>query len=77
MKAVQVMLDEDLLAALDGDAEVQATGRSAAIREAIGQWLRARRQASVDRAYQRGYARSPGLGSDWKGWEQEGEWPDE
>jgi metal-responsive CopG/Arc/MetJ family transcriptional regulator len=77
MKAIQVMMDERLLATLDDDPEVQAGGRSAAIRTAVEVWLRARRTRGLDDSYARGYAGSRGLGAEWSGWADEGEWPAE
>ena len=77
MKAVQIMMDEDLLAALDSHPEVLSGGRSAAIRAAVEAWLQVRRQASVDAAYRRGYATAADLGAEWTGWDEEGEWPGE
>lgn len=81
MKAVQVMLDEALLDALDHVPEVQASGRSAVIREAVEQWLRAHRTATIDAAYAKGYGKQegarPGIGPELEGWDEEGEWPAE
>lgn len=71
------MMDERLLAELDEDPEVRASGRSAAVRSAVEAWLRSRRAAAVDAAYRRGYAASPALGAEWAGWDEEGEWPGE
>lgn len=75
MKAVQVMMDEHLLAALDQDPEVREGGRSAAIRSAVAAWLGGRRSRAIDAAYRNGYGASRGLGEEWVGWTEEGEWP--
>ena len=75
MKAIQITLDERLLAALDADPEVKRDGRSAVMRRATGEYLRRKRRASIAEAYRRGYR--GGAGGDLEGWADEGEWPDE
>ena len=51
MKAVQVTLDERLLAALDADDEVKRDGRSAVLRRAATEYLRRKHRASVAQAF--------------------------
>lgn len=70
------MFDEDLLRRLDSDAEVRKTGRSAVLRRAAAEYLRRRRTERIDEAYRRAYRNGSGLGSEWKGWENEGVWPE-
>ena len=73
-----LLADHDrLLAALDQDPGVHATGRSAVVRAAVGLWLRSRESSAVDAAYRKGYGASGGLGPDWSGWSEKGEWPAE
>ena len=76
-------MDEALLQSLDADPAVKQGGRSAAIREAVGWWLRRRAEARIEAAYRRGYgaaaapdAVADGLGPDWDGWENQGVWPE-
>jgi metal-responsive CopG/Arc/MetJ family transcriptional regulator len=76
MKAIQVTLDEDLLARLDADEEVRRDGRSAVIRRATAEYLRARRRQAISMAYARAYGAEPGLGQEFEGWEDEGTWPE-
>ena len=76
MKAIQVSLDEALLARLDADEEVKRDGRSAVLRRAADLYLRQRRSRAIAAAYERAYRGSPGLGSDFEGWSGEGSWPD-
>lgn len=76
MKAIQVTIDEDTLTRFDADEEVRAVGRSAVIRSILVSWLSARREQAIRAAYQRGYADRVGLGQEWEGWEEQGEWPD-
>ena len=77
MKAIQVTLDEDLLARLDGDAEVRRDGRSAVLRRAADLYLRQRRAGAIAAAYRRAYGDGGGLGKDFEGWGEQSAWPDE
>jgi metal-responsive CopG/Arc/MetJ family transcriptional regulator len=77
MKPIQVLFDEALLSELDADEEVRRLGRSAVLRRAAAEYLRRRRRAEIADQYRRAYRRKPGLGDEWRGWEQEGKWPDE
>ena len=43
MKAIQISMDESLLAQLDADEEVKRDGRSAVFRRAVSSYLRNRR----------------------------------
>jgi metal-responsive CopG/Arc/MetJ family transcriptional regulator len=76
MKAVQVLFDEPLLRRLDADEEVRQHGRSAVLRRAAAQYLRERRARATSEAYRRAYARDAGLGEEFRGWEDEGSWPE-
>lgn len=77
MKAVQVMFDESLLQRLDEDDDVKASGRSAVLRQIISDWLENRRQAQIAEQYRKAYADGTGLGEEFGGWEEQGEWPPE
>lgn len=77
MKAIQITVDDDLLARLDRDDEVKRDGRSAVLRRAADQYLRRRRAAAIASAYRRAYADTAGLDAEFAGWEQEGAWPAE
>ncbi len=77
MKAVQVMFDEELLKRLDADREVQAEGRSAILRRATAAYLERRRRAEIAEQYRRAYGEGQGLGEEFEGWEDQGEWPPE
>jgi len=78
MKAVQIMLEEELLAELDKTAEVREKGRSAVLRELASEFLRRRREREIDAQYERAYAgvEDP-LGKEFEGWENQGVWPPE
>jgi metal-responsive CopG/Arc/MetJ family transcriptional regulator len=76
MKAIQITLDEELLARLDADEEVQRDGRSAVLRRAADEYLRLRRRRVIADQYAKAYGNNTGLGAEFGGWEDEGEWPD-
>jgi metal-responsive CopG/Arc/MetJ family transcriptional regulator len=76
MKAIQVTLDDALLARLDADEEVRRDGRSAVLRRAADQYLRSRRKRSVAEQYTKAYGAGTGLGPEFSGWEDEGAWPE-
>jgi metal-responsive CopG/Arc/MetJ family transcriptional regulator len=76
MKAIQITMDDNLLARLDADEEVKRDGRSAVLRRAADLYLRQRRARGIAEAYRRAYGSSPGLGRDFEGWASEGAWPE-
>jgi hypothetical protein len=71
------MFDERLLAELDASDEVQQDGRSAVLRRAAEAYLRIQRRRSIAEQYQRAYDGKSGLGEEFEGWEEQGEWPPE
>lgn len=75
MKAIQITIDEPLLAKLDRDAEVRRDGRSAVFRRAVSEYLKRARRREIAAAYARGYASAPA--GELEGWAQEGSWPEE
>lgn len=75
MKAIQITLDEHLLARLDADEEVRRDGRSAVLRRAADEYLRRRRKRAIADAYRKAYGRDGDLGEGFSGWEDEGVWP--
>lgn len=77
MKAVQVVFDEETLARLDSTEEVKRKGRSAVIRLATSEYLKRKRREAIDEQYRRAYAQASGLGPEWEGWEEQGDWPKE
>ena len=74
MKAIQITVDEDLLAELDESDEVKRDGRSAVMRRAVAEYLQRRRRRAISDGYLRAYAESGGLGEEYAGWEKQGEW---
>jgi predicted transcriptional regulator len=75
MKAVQVTLDESLLAALDQTEDVARHGRSAVIRRAIAEYLSRHRSRVIRERYEAAYGSGEGVGSEFAGWAEQGEWP--
>lgn len=69
------MFDEDLLAELDEDPVVRDKGRSAVMREAVAEYLDARKRERIAQDYDRAYRSTSELDEELEGWEDEGEWP--
>ncbi len=55
-KPVQISIDVELLRRIDGDPETREQGRSAFIRSAVSNYLRAKRRQEVDAAIGAAYA---------------------
>jgi metal-responsive CopG/Arc/MetJ family transcriptional regulator len=77
MKTIQITMDEELLRELDEDEETQREGRSAVLRRAAAEYLERRRRIDIAKRYRQAYADEPGLGAEFEGWEDEGQWPNE
>ena len=75
MRAIQITVDEQLLAALDKDEEVLRYGRSAVLRRAVAEYLKRSRRRGIAEAYRRGYSKQGA--SEFTGWASEGTWPSE
>ena len=76
MKAIQISIDPSLLARLDADPEARRDGRSAVFRRALDEYLRRKRRRAIREAYRAAYQTKPGLGEEWSGWGEEGQWPE-
>jgi metal-responsive CopG/Arc/MetJ family transcriptional regulator len=77
MKAIQITVDDRLLARVDRHPDVKRLGRSALFRRAVEAYLREHRRAEIADAYRRAYGRAGARkDSDLAGWEQEGAWPE-
>jgi hypothetical protein len=70
------MFEERLLARLDATEEVRKEGRSAVLRRATEDYLRRRRRFTIAEDYRQAYGAEEGLGADYAGWEDQGEWPE-
>ena len=76
MKPIQIMIDEELLAALDADGEVVRLGRSAVFRMIVAEYLHRRRQNTIRDAYEKAYGgKEKRVEDELKGWAAEGVWP--
>ncbi len=76
MKAIQVTLDDALLARLDADEEVRRDGRSAVLRRAAEEYLRRRRKCTIAADYAKAYGTDHGLAEELNDWSAEGVWPE-
>ena len=77
MKTIQITMDEELLARLDADQETRRDGRSAVLRRAAAEYLNRQRHRTIASRYRHAYTGKSALGSKFKGWEDEGQWPQE
>ena len=75
MKAIQITVDEGLLARLDREPDVKRLGRSAIFRQAVEAYLKGRRRGEIRDAYRRAYAKGRAV-AELKGWSEEGVWPE-
>ena len=76
MKAVQILLEEDLLVRLDQDRAVRHQGRSAVLRHIIKEYLDRQAREAITEQYRQAYGDQEGLGNEFAGWEDEGRWPE-
>ena len=76
MKAIQVMIDETLLARLDASEDVRRDGRSAVLRRAAEQFLHRREQELIDEQYRTAYEGVDVLEAEFADWEHQGAWPE-
>jgi metal-responsive CopG/Arc/MetJ family transcriptional regulator len=76
MIAIQVTMDEKLLARLDATEEARRDGRSAVLRRALAEYLRRRRRSEIAESYVRAYG-AGGEIDELEGWADEGIWPEE
>ena len=76
MKAIQITVDEGLLAKLDADEEVKRCGRSAVMRRAVFDYLRRKRRTAIAEAYRKAYGKSS-KDPELEGWAEEGAWPEQ
>lgn len=76
MKAIQITVDDRLLARVDRHPDVKRLGRSALFRRAVEAYLREYRRTEIADAYRRAYGHGTGKkDADLADWAQEGAWP--
>ena len=76
MKAIQITIDDRLLARLDADPEVKRLGRSAVFRRAVEAYLARMRKSTILDGYRRAYGAPPTPREELDAWEDEGVWPE-
>lgn len=74
MQPVQVVLDEELLAATDQAAKDCRLNRSALVREALRAYLEQLRIRQLERRDREGYARLPDAAGDLDAWDRVAAW---
>jgi hypothetical protein len=77
MKPIQIMMDPELLEALDATEEVQRDGRSAVLRRAVAEYLARIRRMEIRERYRRAYGEDGGPDDEFEGWTEQGAWPEE
>jgi metal-responsive CopG/Arc/MetJ family transcriptional regulator len=76
MKAVQMTLEEDLVAAVDKVVHELKTTRSAFARDAFRDALAKHQEVELERKHREGYQRKPIKEGELDGWEEEQQWGD-
>ena len=77
MKPIQILLDEDLIRAVDREAKRLRSNRSRFIRAALSAYLATTRRRMLDERYRRGYEQKPAARDEFADWEKIQEWPEE
>jgi metal-responsive CopG/Arc/MetJ family transcriptional regulator len=77
MKAVQMTLEEELVAAVDRVVRKLKTTRSAFARDAFRDALAKHRAAELERRHRQGYERHPVKSGEFDSWPTEQRWGDE
>ena len=76
MKAVQILMDEDLIEAVDNEARQQGTDRSKLVRTAIANLLAEMRRRRLEEQHRNGYVHHPQSKEEVVPWEEIQEWPE-
>jgi len=77
MKAVQILMEEDLIAAVDQEAKRRQLDRSKVIRTALQRFLAESRRHALEQQHIEGYRKRPVQKREIKAWERVQEWPEE
>jgi metal-responsive CopG/Arc/MetJ family transcriptional regulator len=75
MKPVQIVLDDELLRAVDREARRSKSNRSALVRTALREHLKGRRIRELEARHRAGYERFPA--SEFDTWDRVAAWPEE
>lgn len=73
MKAVQILMDEDLIKAVDREAKRERSDRSKLVRAALVRYLAEQRRRDDEARHRQGYARKPVVRGEF--WEPD-TWPE-
>jgi metal-responsive CopG/Arc/MetJ family transcriptional regulator len=76
MKAIQIMMDDALIRALDSEARRRHTDRSKLIRTAAARLLDDLRRRDLEARHRRGYAAAPLTAAELRAWEEAQAWPE-
>ena len=77
MRAVQILMDEELIGDVDREAKRAKSDRSKLVRAAISRYLREAKRASMEQRHIEGYRRRPIHKSEIEPWEGIQEWPED
>jgi metal-responsive CopG/Arc/MetJ family transcriptional regulator len=77
METIQIVLDEELLRAADRAARRTKQNRSALVRDALRQHLRALQLRALEARDRDGYLKRPQAREQFEVWEAEAAWPPE
>lgn len=74
MRTIQMTLDDDLVAAVDGVVKKLKTTRSAFARKALQEAVRRVNIIQLEKKHKKGYERHPAGKTEFSVWESEQEW---
>jgi hypothetical protein len=77
MKAVQILMDEELIAAVDQEAKRRRSDRSKLVRTALTRYLADSRRGTLEQQHIHGYQKRPQRKRDLTAWERAQQWPEE
>lgn len=76
MKAVQILMDDELLRGVDEEARRQGSDRSKLVRSALERFLAGEKRRRLEEAHRRGYEAHPQRTEETADWEEIQEWPE-
>jgi metal-responsive CopG/Arc/MetJ family transcriptional regulator len=77
MKPIQILMDEELVAALDRTARLSRSNRSQLIREAVQRHLAFLKRQRLEQQHRQGYERQPQNVEELAEWEAVQVWPED
>ncbi len=71
-------MDDETLADLDRDEDVRRMGRSAVFRKLAAEYIKRKKEKEISSLYRKAYgSRTEAMDNEFKGWEDEGVWPEQ